>query len=273
MLAHSFDRFYVVTKLILPSVSDLKFLPIDFNEKCNYLNDDIICDHNSKEYISNLKVYCKKIVPFVHFHKEQISSYSYKGHDILTNELSLILLTFPKDREEKRSVIALLITGFIGLVYGIISSYFHSKRQKALHKAFISMENKINLQCNKIIHLEDSIVMHGIYNLKTLVKLITTVHKMHKSMTPNEKLFAGKLSSWYTWYLTKDGIGHNAINSLLYLRMLREKYVKMYEEFINQLCVYAKLISILWKGYLPISLLPPLKLQEILGKLKRLFGL
>ena len=38
----------------------------------------------------------------------------------------------------------------------------------------------------------------------------------------------------------------------------------MYEEFINQLCIYAKVIRILLRGYLPISLLPPLKLQEIL---------
>ena len=89
------------------------------------------------------------------------------------------------------------------------------------------MENKINLQCNKIIHLEDSMVMYGIYNLRTLEKLITTVHKMHNVTTLNEKLFSCKLSSWYTWYLTKDGIGHYAINSFLYLRILREKYVKI----------------------------------------------
>ena len=59
MLAHSFDRFYVVTKFILPSVNDLKILTIDFNEKCNYLNDN-------NDNIFNLKVYCKKIVPLVH---------------------------------------------------------------------------------------------------------------------------------------------------------------------------------------------------------------
>ena len=102
------------------------------------------------------------------------------------------------------------------------------------------MENKINVQYNRIICLEDSMVMYGIYNYKTLEKFITTVHKMHNSTTPNEKLFAGKLRSWYYWYLTKDGIGHYAINSLLYLRTLIEKYVKMYEEFINQVCMYAR---------------------------------
>ena len=69
---------------------------------------------------------------------------------------------------------------------------------------------------------------------------------MHKSITPNEKLFASKLSSWNTWYLTKDRIGHYAISSLLYLRTLLEKYVKMYEEFINQLHMYAKAQRIIY---------------------------
>ena len=32
VLAHSFDRFYVVTKFILPTISDLKFSTINFNE-------------------------------------------------------------------------------------------------------------------------------------------------------------------------------------------------------------------------------------------------
>ena len=93
MLAHSFDRFYLVTKFILPLVSNLEFSPIDFNEKCNYSNDDLICNQNSEEYISNLKVYCKKMY------------HSYM------NEISYILSNFPKDREETRSIIASLITG------------------------------------------------------------------------------------------------------------------------------------------------------------------
>ena len=32
MLAHSFDRFYVVTKFILPPIKDLNFMPIDLDE-------------------------------------------------------------------------------------------------------------------------------------------------------------------------------------------------------------------------------------------------
>ena len=90
MLPCSFDRFYVVTKFILPSTNDLKFSLIGFDEKCNYLNEIIVCDHNSNEYISNLKVYCKKIISFVKFYQEQISSYNCTAHNILMNEISLI---------------------------------------------------------------------------------------------------------------------------------------------------------------------------------------
>ena len=39
MLAHSFDRFYVVTKFILPTVQDLKFPTLKFDDKCEYLQE------------------------------------------------------------------------------------------------------------------------------------------------------------------------------------------------------------------------------------------
>ena len=37
MLAHSFDRFYVVTKFILPTWHDLKLLPIRYDKECKYI--------------------------------------------------------------------------------------------------------------------------------------------------------------------------------------------------------------------------------------------
>ena len=199
MPAHSFDRFYVDTKFILPTISNLKFSTINFDETCYYVKEENGCDHNSKEYISDLRINCNKIVPFRHFYRKQISSYNCTAHNILMNEITLILPNFPKARQERRSVIALLISGFIGLAYeGIshflnnrrhkalhkvvkallisgfiglayegISHFLHNRRHKALHKVVKAMENKVNLQCNKLMHIEDSIVMYGIYNTET----------------------------------------------------------------------------------------------------------
>ena len=51
---------------------------------------------------------------------------------------------------------------------------------------------------------------------------------------------------------------------MLYLRTIREKYIKVYSKFISQLHIYVKEVRILAKVYLPISLITPLKLKEIL---------
>ena len=118
------------------------------------------------------------------------------------------------------------------------------------------------------MHLEDTMVKYGVYNAETLEKLINTVHIMHNNTTPNEKLFAGDFSSACTWYINQRGVQNYAVNTLLYLRTLREKYVKMYEEFRMQLYIYTKAIRILVTGYLPISLITPLRLQEILDKVQ-----
>ena len=34
MLAHLFDRFYIVTKFMLPSVKDIKFSNLNFDQSC-----------------------------------------------------------------------------------------------------------------------------------------------------------------------------------------------------------------------------------------------
>ena len=62
ILAHSFDRFYVVTKFILPTVKDLKFLTLNFHDKCEYLQEEEkVLSSEDKEHILDLITYCRKI--------------------------------------------------------------------------------------------------------------------------------------------------------------------------------------------------------------------
>ena len=69
-----------------------------------------------------------------------------------------------------------------------------------------------------------------------------------------------------------EGMHNYAINSVLFLTTVREKYVKMYERFIKELQLYSKVIQVLSKGYLPISLLPPSKLEKILKEVRIAIG-
>ena len=63
---------------------------------------------------------------------------------------------------------------------------------------------------------------------------------------------------------SSQGANYYVTHSLQYLRTIQEKYIKMYERFVNQLKEYLQGIRILSKGYLPISLLPPSKLAKML---------
>ena len=186
----------------------------------------------------------------------------------MENEINIVLPTFSKNSIEKRGIFATLISGFTGLAYKGISSFLHNKRYKALHKAGKAMDNQVTIQCNRLKHLENSMVMYGVYNVETLENLRNTVHNMHNSTIEIDRLFAGELKAAYTWYINAPNMQEHAIDSLLYLRTVRDKYIQRYKEFMTQLCIQAKAIIILAKGYLPILLITPIKLKEILEAVK-----
>ena len=81
--------------------------------------------------------------------------------------------------------------------------------------------------------------MYGVYNVDTLEKLIQMVHKMNNRSVWYEKLYAGHVNKWFEMYSAIQGVNYYAIHSLLYLRTIQEKYIKMYERFVNQLKEYS----------------------------------
>ena len=112
-------------------------------------------------------------------------------------------------------------------------------------------------------------IMYGVYNVDTLEKLIQMVHKINNRSVWYERLYAGHVNKWFEMYSANQGANYYAIHSLLYLRTIQEKYIEMYERFVNQLKEYSQAKRILSKSYLPISLLLPSKLAKILQEVKQ----
>ena len=56
MLALSFDRFYMVTKFILPSIGDLNFSALNYDNTCAYLDNKHMCDIESKKHMLDLMI-------------------------------------------------------------------------------------------------------------------------------------------------------------------------------------------------------------------------
>ena len=156
--------------------------------------------------------------------------------------------------------ISSIISSFIGLAYESIYSFLHHRCNKALHKAVNAMDIKVNIQHNKLMQLENSmLLMYGVYNAETLEKLITTVHNIHNTTSSHERLFAGQHSPsiFRMLYVHALGLHHYSLNSLLYLRTIQDKYITLYRELITQLCIYDSAIRILVKGYLPNNSIIP----------------
>ena len=112
------------------------------------------------------------------------------------------------------------------------------------------MDIKANIQHNKLMKLDNSMLMYGVYNAETLEKLINTVHNIHNTTSSHERLFADEHSPsiFQTLHAHSLGLQHFSTNSLLYLRIIQDKYIALYRELITQLHTYATAIRILAKG-------------------------
>ena len=79
-----------------------------------------------------------------------------------------------------------MVLGFIGLAYEGISSFLQKKHNDALQKAMIAMNSEAEFQCSKLLKLDNTMQMYGIYNAETLEKLINTVKELHNVTSLHE---------------------------------------------------------------------------------------
>ena len=186
---------------------------------------------------------------------------------ILENEIRPLL---PHIFKQKCGIVSTLVSGFIGLAYEGISSFLQRKCEDALQKATITMNNEADFQCNKLLKFDNTMLMYGIYNADTLAKLINTVQEIHNVTSSHEKLFAGEHNPaiFRLLYMDALGIQQYAFNSILFLRVMQDKYISLHKELITQLKSYVSAIGILAKGYLATTLITQVNCKKSLLRLQ-----
>ena len=93
MLMHSFDRFYIITKFILPLIGDIRFSQLTFDDSCSYMNKEYMPNTDSSKYLKELKTYCNKLKPFISYYSKLIKSYNSTVYDLLENKKKCYCLT------------------------------------------------------------------------------------------------------------------------------------------------------------------------------------
>ena len=131
------------------------------------------------------------------FYKMQINACNATSHQIIKNEVDLILPKFYTEHRNKRGIFGAIISGFIGLAFECTSSFLHHKRNSALQRAVKAMSISVDTQRNKLMCSENSLIMYGVYNAETLEKLVKIVHVLHSEKSLIENLFAGQTAAAY----------------------------------------------------------------------------
>ena len=109
MLAHSFDRFYIITKFMLSSMGDIKFSNLNFDHSCTYMNKKYAPNMDSRKYLAELKIYRNKIKAFVLHYSNLIKSYNYTIYNILENKIKPLL---PNVSRQKCGIVTTLCFRF-----------------------------------------------------------------------------------------------------------------------------------------------------------------
>ena len=135
MLVPSFDRFYIVTKFMLPMIGDIKFSRLNFDHTCAYMRKEYLPNTDSRKYLTELRTYCNKIKPLVSYYSKLIDSYNRTTHNILQNGIRLLL---PQVSRQKHGIITTLVSSFIGLAYEGLSSFL--QQNKKMHYTKLQMQ-------------------------------------------------------------------------------------------------------------------------------------
>ena len=163
------------------------------------------------------------------------------------------------------TIVGTIATKVVNLAFEDISSFLHHKQHKALQKVVNVLNSRKGIDHNRVYHLEDTMIIYGKYNSDTLMELVNMVLQMQNVTTRKEQSFVREMNDWLKHKLENICSEFDySMDAVLFLTTIKEKYIRMYEKFINKLRSYLKAVRIPSKGYLPTSLITPSKLEAIL---------
>ena len=85
-----------------------------------YMKKEYTPNTDSRKYLTELRTYCNRSKPFVSYYSKLIHSYNKTAHNILQNEIKLLL---PQISRQNHGIITTLVSSFIHLAYEGISSF------------------------------------------------------------------------------------------------------------------------------------------------------
>ena len=162
--------------------------------------------------------------------------------------------------------IALPIVGKIATIaIEALGSHLQKKRRRAMAKALGRMESSQFLTKNQLYKLDKDFLMFGDYEIQTTDGMIKLLGNLNNRTLYLEKIITGQDPNAAKNYLrdTMRGTEIFSHQVQMYMQAMRERYLRVPENLINELRLLLRSIAILSRGYLPPQLFSPTDIVRI----------
>ena len=169
---------------------------------------------------------------------------------------------------KKRGIlgIALPIVGKLATItIEVLGSHLQRKRRRALAKALEKMQSNQFLTKNQLFKIKQDFLMFGDYEVQTTDGMIKLLRNLNNRTVNLEAMLTGKDSRLASLYLNLNlrGTQVYAHQVNMYVHAMKERYLRVPENLINELRLLLRSIAILSKGYLPPQLFSPTDIVRI----------
>ena len=285
LLHHNIHRVWIITKVVLPRLKEVKFPDINFDPECKFV-DHLKNSMAASKHVNSIRSICKSMKPIVNLLKEKELYYESAIKGILKEEIPWSLhgsgsgsclcwseicscSTMRESPVCKKKALSALFPAIAGLTTIAVespNSFLQRKRNKAMASGMMATRQDQSLAGNSLKQLENDFLLYGKYNVAQLKDIVSRVDGLQNRTMQLERLLTGQdMFTLQMAHMLPNVSGRMTfIHKMnLYVQSVLERQIRLYEWLLRYLKDLLNDIGILSTGHLPPFLFPPPILENI----------
>ena len=213
LLHHNIHRVWIITKVVVPKLHDVKFPDIKFDPECDFLKQIKYTPVASK-HVGSIRSICQSMKPLITLLKQKELYYEKAITKILKEEIPRSLhgsgyshtgRTFqdpvsagqrfsrstmggtPVRKKKALTALFPAIAGLATIAVESLNSFLQRRRNKAMASGLMAITKDQTLAWNSLKQLKNDFLMYGKYNVAQLQDIVSTVNGLQNKTMQLEK--------------------------------------------------------------------------------------